>query len=230
MDFASVKSRSAWVEDVVRCEWLEVVERAEWFWREALSPDRAILAWVCFDDAAEYCGFLEFVWRIGETPFQVIDATGLEFTRSFDRKWTPRTLGVLQPEQMIEAGLFGRAKPLSPEVIEHYRQTWRRMRKENAPLRIVSPAGLVSAPTTHFNSLLMRYATNEWRRGAQVVGEALGELWESAASPHASDLWLWGRVLALAEQGVLDVEGDVESTVMEMRKTRIRRSSRGAQE
>ena len=41
-----------------------------------------------------------------------------------------------------------------------------------------------------------------------MVGEAMGELFLSEESPHVSDMWLWGRVCALSEEGVLEISGD----------------------
>jgi Protein of unknown function len=177
--------------------------------------------WVCFDDAAEYCGFLEFIWRDGGKPFRIIDATGLEFDNGIGRKWTPRSLGVISPERMIEAGLVGRAKLVQPEAIEGYRQLWRRLRSENAPLRVVGRTGLVSAPLTYFDDRVTRYVTNDWRTGARIVADAMVEVWEKDKSCHVSDMWLWGRVCALAEEGVLEINGDSS----QIRSAMVRRGS-----
>lgn len=221
IDSPTAEARAEWVENAVGCEFLEVVQRAEFFWRDVVNRYISAITWVCFDDAQEYCGFLEFVWKVGKTPFNVIDATGLELTDRFNRKWTPRSLGVISPEKMIEAGLIGRARPLRRDEIERYRRLWGRLRTENAPLRIVTPKGLTSAPIYYFDHWLTRNATNEWRKGARIVGEAMGELWQSEESPHVSDIWLWGRVCALAEEGVLEVKGNSA----EMRSAMVRRSS-----
>ena len=219
IDSPSVESRVKWVENVVGFDWLEVVQRAELFWSDATSQDISATVWVCFDDAAEYCGFLELVWRFGDAAFNVIDATGLEFTDHLDRKWTPRSLGIISAERLIEAGLVGRALPARPDAIDGYRKLWSRLRNENAPLRIVGTTGLTSAPITYFDHWLTSYATDEWSKGHQLVGEVMGQICQSEGSPHVSDIWLWGRVCALGEEGDLEVTGDTS----DMRSTLVRR-------
>jgi hypothetical protein len=221
IDFPTAESRAEWVEDATGYEFLEIVQRAEFFWREVTSRTNSVIAWVCFDDSAEYCGFLEFLWRIGETPFKVIDATGLEFIDKSHRQWAPRGLGVISADRMIEAGLIDRAKPLRADEIDNYRRLWSRLRAENAPLRVVSTSGLISAPMTYFDDWLARCATVEWRKGARIVGEAMAAIWESDAGAHVSDMWLWGRARALAMDGVLELKGDTS----EMRSTMVRRRS-----
>ena len=219
VDDPTSDKRIEWIESVVKCEWADVVQMDRQFWQEATSLDVHPVAWVNLHDAQEYCGFLEFVWRIGDAPFAVIDATDVEFTDRNQRKWRPRSLGVVPPEQMIEAGLPQRARELTPEEVKAHRALWRRLKAENAPLRIVGPEGLVSAPIDHFDPWLLRHVTNEWQKGARVVGGAMGELFTSEPCPHVSDIWLWSRVCTLVEQEALEIEGDPS----EMRGARVRR-------
>jgi hypothetical protein len=220
IDALSSDSRAQWIENVVGFDFTEVVHEAELFWGEAISPGIHVIAWVCFHDAAEYCGFLEFIWRIGRASFSVIDATGIEVTDRLHRKWKPRSLGVVAPEQMLEAGLMELVRPLKSEEVNRYRRLWGQLKAENAPLSIISREGLISAPINHFDHWLIRHATDEWRKGARLVGETLGELFQSEESPHVSDIWLWGRVCTLAEEGVLEINGDSS----EMQKAMVRRS------
>jgi hypothetical protein len=138
---------------------------------------------------------------MGERPFQVIDGTGLELTDKAQRKWVPRSLGVISAEKMIEAGLIGRARPPATDAIETYRRLWGRLRAQNAPLRVVSPEGLISAPLAYFDPWLFRLATSEWKKGARLVGEAMAEISEIDASPRVSDLWLWGEFARSRNKG-----------------------------
>jgi hypothetical protein len=59
---------------------------------------------------------------------------------------------------------------------------------------------LISAPFTYVDHWLTRQATNEWEKVARMVGEAMGEIWETEAGPRVSDIWLWGRICALARE------------------------------
>jgi hypothetical protein len=223
---SSANKRAELVENIIGYEFSEVIQQSELFWNEAISANVYAVAWVCFSDAAEYCGFLEFIWRIGNAAFGVIDATGLEVTDRLNRKWTPRSLGVVSPDQMLEAGLVERARPFAPEEVEKHRRLWGQLKAENAPLRIIGRKGLTSAPINHFDHWLTRHTTQEWRKGARVVGEALGELFLSEESAHVSDIWLWGRVCALAAEGVLEIRGES----LEMQSAMVRRSLGGQRE
>lgn len=219
IDDPTSDKQSEWIERVVGYDWAEIVHMDKQFWQEATSPDVRPIAWVNLHDAQEYCGFLEFVWKMGNAPFAVIDATNVEFTNRQQRKWRPRSLGVVPPEQMIEAGMAERAREITAQDVKAHRALWRQLKAENAPLRIVGAERLVSAAIDHFDPWLMRHATEEWQKSAQVVGGAMGELFASELCPHVSDIWLWSRICALAEQGALEIEGDPS----EMRGTRVRR-------
>ena len=215
-------ARAEWVEKIVGFEWSEVVQESDSFWRKLKSNDATLIAWVNRHDSAEYCGFLEFIHVIGELPFKVIDVTEIEFIDRLDRKYASRSLGLVSPEQMLTAGLFERARPLNFDEIEKYRSSWAQLKIENAPLRIVTKGALTSAPIDYFDNSLMLHTTTDWSQGARVVGGALEDWFSSAECPHVSDIWLWGRVCALAEAGILETTGDAA----EMRKTMVRRTSR----
>jgi len=204
----SPAARAGWIAGVVGFDFAEIADEAEKFWREAVSPDVETIAWVCREDAGEYCGFLEFLSRIGDAPISVIDATGIEVTNWRGEKFRPRSLDIVNPAQMLEAGLLDGARTAEPAAIKRYRRVWDALKAENAPLRIVTATGLASAPLTHFAPWLLRHCTEDWKKGALVVGQALGDIFESEGSPHVGDLWLWGRVCALADEGVLEISGD----------------------
>ena len=85
IDVVSSNSRAEWIKNVAYFEFAEVIQESELFWREAVSDDGHAIVWVCLHNAAEYYGFLEFIWRIGKTAFSIIDATGLELTDRLNR-------------------------------------------------------------------------------------------------------------------------------------------------
>ena len=65
------------------------------------------------------------------------------------------------------------------------RDLWRRLRDENAPLRILREGTLASAPILFFDSIVMSHATPEWQKAAFVIGKALVDIWDSAL--HQTD-------------------------------------------
>ena len=61
-------------------------------------------------------------------------------------------------------------------IRDSYRNDWRRLRAENAPLRLVDGDKLVSAPITHFDDLVLSFVDADWKKGARIVGYSMMEL------------------------------------------------------
>ena len=211
IDPPSADLREAWIGDELGYDFDGVVRDAEVFWAEATSPDVVPVVWVSRYDAQEYAGFLEFIWRIGDAPFRVVDVTGVEYGNLRGDPVVVRSLGAVPKDAIIAAGLPDRQTTLWPHVIEAYRETWRGLKRENAPFRVIDEAGLVSVPITHFDEFLASFATDDWRPGARVVGDAMAANWEAPPGRRVSDLVLIARVHALAAAGIFDIEGDVSS-------------------
>jgi len=113
-------------------------------------------------------------------------------------------LGQLSPGYVRENALWGRATELAPALGARYRESWRRLRAENAPFRIVKDLKLVSAPITVHDDVLLACAGARWRKSARVVGEAL-----ASGHGHVSDVVLFGRLRRLVEGGKLEARGDL---------------------
>jgi len=218
----SAPSRQSWVENELGYDFDEVAQMAEQFWAEATSAATLPLAWVSRYNAAEYSGFLEFVWRKGDAPFRVVDFTGIEYANNGGPLIAARSLGLVPPDQIVGARLFDQQRALRPSEIEAFRDVWRRLRQENAPLRVVDGTALVSAPITHFDDAVFSCAGSDWQKGARLVGATMMKLIDHPPYQCPSDIVLWGRVRALDEAGVLEISGDPS----EMRGALVRRNWR----
>jgi len=104
-------------------------------------------------------------------------------------------VSIMPPYQL--ASLLGSERQFTAQEAAEARLQWRRLRAENAPFRVVTPAGLASAPIDYFDQLLMERVTSEWRKVARVVGDTMG-----------LDIVLLRRVMALIDEGKLLAEGD----------------------
>jgi hypothetical protein len=206
------KLRTTWVEEQLGYTgWEEAVGEATSFWSEALSSNHRRIAWLSRRSTLEYAGFLEWLWRLGEEPIEVIDLTDVMVAGDEKGATEPRlaiSLGLMPPQKILENDLLDRTETLTHALRDQYRESWRRLRAENAPLRVLSEGELVSAPLSFFDSLLVSCATPEWQKAARVIGEALWEL--STTSVHQTgDLVLCARVRALADAGRLESRGDL---------------------
>jgi hypothetical protein len=214
--------RTKWVEEKLGyTEWEDIIAGTADFWKEALTPGRKI-AWMSRRTALEYAGFLEWLWRLGDQPCDVIDLTDVTVVgRGQDGRPTPPrlalSLALLPVDQILDNRLIDRAQALAPEARQQYRETWSRLRAENAALRVLNADGLVSAPISYFDPLLLSCATGRWQKAARVVGEALVKELADALL-QSGDLLLFARVRALVETGFLETRGDL----FEIRRFEVR--------
>jgi len=152
--------------------WEWVFAEDEAFWKAALAEDVRRIAWMSRRSAPEYCGFLEWLWRLGDLPCEVIDLTDMP-VGSRHRAFS---LVLLHPEEIADNGVWDRAQPLDAAARERYHGLWRGLRAENAPVRVVDAEGLRSAPITFFDQRLLSSAKAWWQKPARIIGETLAEL------------------------------------------------------
>ncbi|QGM44492.1 DUF3658 domain-containing protein [Methylocystis heyeri] len=213
-----LEARRKWLDENM-CDGGESVDEAELAWQEALAPDAFPIIWTCRSDAWAHSGFLEFLSRVGERPFKLIDATEVMIqTRA--GPWRIEALGIVTEAQMISAGLFQRQREMSPAEIAEGREVWSRLKAENALLRITENDRLLSKPLTFFDAELLEEVPQDWERAVRVVGNALARFCCSSPRRLVSDSFIWGRYLALAEQGAVEIRGEGGMRDCHMRATR----------
>jgi Protein of unknown function/Domain of unknown function (DUF1835) len=208
---AEPELRTTWVEEELGYTgWEEIVGEATSFWSEALSISNRRIAWLSRRSAQEYAGFLEWLWRIGEEPVEVIDLTDVVVVGNKNAPTKPYlaiSRGLLPPQQILENDLLDRTETLTSVLRAQYRELWGRLRADNAPLRVLSEGELVSAPLSFFDPLLLSCATPDWQKAARVIGEALCDF-STTSVLQTDDLVLCARARALADAGRLESRGD----------------------
>ncbi len=184
------------------------------FWHDAFGEGVSRVVWLSKRSPQEFAGFLEFVWRLGDAPCEIVDLT--EFVlpeRTVNGRQYPRSLAgslsMLTPEQILLYDLPNCAEPLTTTQREQYRSAWATLRTENADLRVIdSGLNLVSAPITFFDRLLLSGADERWRKSARVIGQAMAAFWDDTLY-QVSDFFLAARVRALVKAGLLEGAGDL---------------------
>jgi hypothetical protein len=215
-----LQARLRWKEEELRCTDSELVlPEQEAFWKAALVEDVRRVVWMSRRSAPEYCGFLEWLWRLGDLPFEVIDLADMP-VGSYPRAFT---LGLLSPEEIAANAVWDRAETLDAIARSHCHSLWRRLRVENAPLRVVDADGLRSAPITFFDQQLLSFAKASWQKPARIIGEIFREWVGSQMEPYfeAGDGILAARIIALVELGVLEGRGNL----MNIRQSEVRLSN-----
>jgi hypothetical protein len=184
------------------------------FWTAALSDQRHRVAWTSRRSVQDHTGFLEFVWRLGDSPCDLIDLTeAVVGEREVKGKlFPPRlagSLGTLNAVHIVDNNFLGLVQPLTGEMRAEYRHQWQKLRTENAPLRTVSSdLEVVSAPITFFDELLFSFVQSEWRKTAFIIGSVFGTFWDDERSV-ANDDFLATRLQALANAGRIEAAGDL---------------------
>ena len=164
------------------------------FWNRVTTTDDRLVVWFGRHAAGELAFYLALADRLGDRSYDIVDVTGAR---------SP-AVSIVPTDQL--RALLGTERPVTAQEREEARRHWRRLRVENAPFRVVTPMGLVSAPVDHFDPLLLERATPEWRKIARVVGDTMGYNFEPYM--QVGDMMLLARVVALVDEGKLLADGD----------------------
>ena len=184
------------------------------FWNEALSGQSRKIVWLTRRSAREFTGFLEWLWRAGDAPCEIVDLTDCIVSRHReDQPSAPAgpavSLRRLWPKDTIGNRLLDRAEQLQVSDRHRYRELWQQLRADNAPFRVLSSEGLVSAPITFFDQTLMSSAISRWFKVARIVSdafEALGAGQNDDFLPP-DEMVLAARINALVKSGQLEFQG-----------------------
>lgn len=197
----NTESRQRWVEKELGCTWRDdITNDSTAFLERSLAHTGSITAWTSWNTALDHAGFLWWLSHTGDRPTGFVQASAL---------------GSLN-ETQIQA-LLDTAIPLSIELRSACQARWRKLKDENADLRVIESGELVSADITYFDDLLLSHATRNWRKMALIVGYTFGDFMDAEVY-QTGDLVLAARLAALAEAGRLEWRGDLSS----MRKCELR--------
>jgi hypothetical protein len=213
--------RAKWIKNELGLTgWGDVAAESEWFWRQALSSDHRTIAWFSRRSAPEYAGFLEWLWRRGDGPCEVVDLTDLQLPQYSEHGTLTAPVASLAQvdfENIRDDDLFKRAEVLPTTTHRKYIGLWRQLRDENAALRVLESDALVSAPISFFDTALMSQASENWQKVALVIGMTL----HSQAEAGISDVFLAARINALVASGFLERRG---RSAVDMRRCEVRLS------
>jgi len=204
--------RRKWVENELgRTDWHEMSAESERDWNDALFPGHRKVAWLTRRSAMEYAGFLEWLWRLGDAPCEMVDLSEVKVSH-LPEHGPPRpprlaiSLAMLHPDTIRNDRLWDLAAPLQLTTRGRYFDLWRQLRSENAPLRVIDGDKLVSTPISFFDSALMSQVTENWQKVSRVIGPAMASQMDFDIV-QTDDLLLAARINALAESGRLEIRG-----------------------
>ena len=179
-------TRAKWVgETLGDDDWQQIVPHVEEFWARALSGSEHQVVWLSRRVTRDYAGFLEYLWRIGDRPCDIVDLTDtMVSVRGSDgsvrRSRRAVCAGFTKSYQFLDGNLFSHAVPLADEARAAYRSEWEQLRSENAPLRVVTDdLRLISAPLSYFDDAMLKQMQPRFLKATRIIGFALVEKWDS---------------------------------------------------
>src|SRR5271169_4937615 len=224
IDSSDSSSRAKWVESELGwSDWNNRPVSSERLWDAARFPDHRKIVWLTRRSAMEYAEFLDWLWRLGDEPCEVVDLSEVKvsYRPEHGPPRPPRlamSLGILHPDKICSDKLWDLAEPLQMAERRRYLDLWQKLCSENAPLRVIDGDTLVSAPISFFDSVLMSCVTDDWRKVARVVGLAMASQMDDWII-QTGDMVLAARINALAENGSLEIRG---KSALEMQHNDVR--------
>jgi Protein of unknown function/Domain of unknown function (DUF1835) len=184
--------------------WPSLAEATKEFWSLALAAE-ASTVWLTRRVPAEYCGFLAWAERAGTKKYNVVDVT--DAMSSGERRLI-FSIAHVGPSDLDYEGMLASAAPLEPQVREAHLRLWKTLRSENAALRVLVNAELVSAPISFFDDLLLSCVHKDWQLATRLAGEASAATWGEHSRQGDMEIMM-ARLFALVEARRVEFKGDL---------------------
>jgi len=182
------------------------------FWPKALAVTDRRVVWLSRRSTQEFCGFLEWLRRNGDQPFEIVDLTDVRLGATPSRSRLAPPTGIIGSDEFLNGRLWDLAAPAPAATRADWLALWARLRQENSPLRILTPQGLQSAPLEVFDGQILSLVSPEWKKFAYVVGEFIyASTYESFCDAEVfqtGDMVPIARVAALIASGRIEADGD----------------------
>jgi len=226
IDATDILVRQRFTEHVLGYDFEDDEDRKKrWaFWRKSLDASRRRIVWLSRWSTLEYCNFLAWLERNGDAPFELVDLTDTCLPG-----WNDPSLllpvqctSLVGSQQFVEHQLWASATIPSPDRVLEWKALWTRLRTEDAPLRVIEPEGLVSAPLSYFDEDLKSRIGAEWVNASLVVGQVMGAMmfdsFREGGVYQCGDMVLFSRLRTLVEQGLLEKKGRLTGARFQVRR------------
>jgi hypothetical protein len=223
----SIEARAEfWSEVMLFEDSPTIAEQTNAFWSDVATNVDNQVAWFSRLSVREYAAFHEYVSRCASPP-RFVDVADVPFV---NRDGTPSTIAAecfafIGSEAFARMGLLSRVTRMTPSAFDDTRQRWTRLKQDDARLRVLDSSGLMSAPLTYFDEMIIasvssrldrvdgemvEITTTDWQKCARVVGDALYRC-NTRGFDQVNDSFVWFRLRELMETDRLDSKGDTSS-------------------
>jgi len=181
------------------CDWIGEDEDR---FRRVVESDPDRLVWIAPASAAEQSGLYWYLSQFGG-----LGTTLALADYPLGRGWNggpPLSLGELGIEPMAQ--LYDTCPRIPWDQSRFPEDRWGKLVAEDALLRVVLDGELQTAPEALFDHLLLARCRNEWTKWHRVIGDVMGDIWQTGQTAD-STLLLW-RLRDLIARGVVACDGE----------------------
>ncbi len=142
------------------------------FWDRVTTTDDRLVVWWGRHSPQDCSFFLALAACFVEKSYYAIEVTGTEyiFTAQDGRRVLSKPaeeVSTMRHEGLQQ--LFDKQVPVDASQRKLAATKWLQLRQENAPFRILSKVGLVSAPIDFFDTFILKHVSSHWRHLHMVL-------------------------------------------------------------
>lgn len=170
-----------------------------------LEEDQKLEVWIWMgQNSHDVCGYYWLITQLKgfEGRVMVLYLNNLPFINEKGNIFYPTTLHQIQPKEFLKAKKLCRKVTLSEFEIDP--DEWKRLSAENSAVRILEGGKKIAGKTVDFfDDDILKNLSTEPQKGSRVMPNILSKM-----KHKTGDVYLLGRMLQLAEQGLLQIGGD----------------------
>lgn len=179
------------------------IEQTETRFRKCVDKSTERLVWIAPSSATEQAGLYWYLSQFGGDGLKLAVAD-----YPFDETWNgkpPLRLGQLDVEPM--AKLYDGCPRVQWDPMRFPETKWSALVADNALIRVVVDGQLQNADDDYFDGYLLARCPLAWAKWHRVVGDTMGDIWDTGQSA-GSDLLLW-RLRTLIENDRIICDGEL---------------------
>ena len=161
-----------------------------WLWTAPWPADICLYHW-----SLKYLG--NYLGR-----FFVINIAGLPFLDENGKVFYPKSIGEIQPKELIKAKRLARA--VNPAELETDGEEWRKLVEANAGIRTHEGGKKLSSKSEEFyDNQLISFCSHQYQKASKVINQTIAKY-----NIPTGDVYLGWRLRKMFEAGRLELQGD----------------------
>ncbi|HXS37061.1 MAG TPA: DUF3658 domain-containing protein [Flavipsychrobacter sp.] len=166
-----------------------------WFWMAPWPADISAYYWT-----------LKYLSK-HQGRFYLINIAGLPFLDENGKVYYPKNISNILPRELVKARRLARL--VTPAEIEVDSDEWNKMVQENAAIRTHEGGKkLISHNDDYYDNQLISFCSHQFQKASRIISQAM-----SKYNIPTGDIYLGWRLRKMAENGTLQLSGDITKTL-----------------